>query len=259
MKLRLIAVVAATCGAYAAADAAVLLGVASYANFTQQGLYRIDTNTGAATLIGNTGLVNINGISFDGSTGTLYAYTTTADLYKIDVNTGASILIGANLGIVPEGDIAITGGAAFATNAGQFGSISIGSGAYTTIGAMGNAADDVSGLAFDATGGLFGYSKNGGLEDTLIRIDTATGSATTVGGTGLSSISAVGGLAFDGDLGVMFLTDGAALYSVNTSTGAAGFIGSHGVADFSGLAVIPAPGAGLIFAFGAAASLRRRR
>jgi hypothetical protein len=244
----------------ASAGNSVLLGVASYAPFTQQGLYRIDASTGAATLIANTGLVNINGISFDTVTGTLYAYTTAADLYKIDVNTGAATLLAQVNATVPEGDLAMTSPAsAFAVNAGLFGAISITTGVFAPIGLLGPAGDDISGLALDATGAVFGYAKNGTNADTIVTINPLTGLATTLGPTGFNAASAVGALAFDPAASAMYLSDGANLRLVNTSTGEATLIGAHGVNHLSGLAIIPSPAATGLALVALVGSLRRRR
>lgn len=238
----------------------VLLGVASYAPFSPQGLYSIDASTGAATLIASTGLVNINGISFDTVTGTLYAYTTQADLYKIDVNTGAATLLAQVNATVPEGDLAMTSPAsAFAVNGGMFGSVSITTGVFAPIGMLGTAGDDVSGLALDSTGTLFGYAKNGTNADSIVTIDPVSGLATTLGLTGFDAASSVGAMAFDPATAAMYLSDGMNLRLVNTSTGEATLIGAHGVSNLSGLAVIPSPagtGLALVALVGA---LRRRR
>lgn len=242
------------------AQAAVLLGVASYTQFGVQSLYRIDSVTGAATLIGSTGISRINGITFDTSTGTLWAYTTNADLYKLDVNTGAATLFGAQANTIPEGDITYhSPGLAYVTNGGELGRIAITSGAYTPVGQMGLVADDVSGLEVDDDGSLLGYSKNGTGPDTLIRINPASGVASLIGLTGVSSPSAFGGLALDSATGALFMTDGERLYTVDRFSGAATLIGAHGPTAFSGLEVIPAPaGVGLLAAAGLLAARRRR-
>ena len=243
----------------ASANAGVLLGVASYAPFTQQGLYAIDSISGAATLIGNTGLVNINGIAFNATNGTLYALTTTADWYKLDVNTGASTLISANTGIIPEGDILIGTSGAYAVNGDAFGSLSLNTGAFGFIGNIGDDVSDLSGLAFDDDGSVLGYAKNGSDEDSLVRINPVTGVASAIGLTGINTASNVGGLTRDVDSGELFLTDGSTLFSVNRVTGAATSIGAHGPLNFSGLASIPAPGAmGLVVACAIVGGRRRR-
>lgn len=258
MRISTVAAIAAFCGIAGASHAGVLFGVASYSNFGVMSLYQINSATGVATIVGSTGLRQINGITFDGST--LWAYTLGGDLYKLDVNTGASTLFGAHPLTIPEGDIAFAGpGFAYATNASGFGRVAITGGAYTAIGNMGAAADDVSGLTIDSTGRVLGYSKNGAAEDTLLSIDPATGVATTIGGTGLFSSAAVGGLAFDADSGSLFLSDGNALYTVNASSGAATLVGAHGPLNFSGLAVVPAPGAAALLAGGVLVVSRRRR
>lgn len=242
-----------------AAHAADLYGVASYSQFGTQSLYRIDPITGAASLVGNTGIRQINGLAFDSSTATMYALTTDSKLYRINLLNGASNLIASRADTLPEGDIAFgPDGDFIATRGFELGSLNRSTAGFSPIGGMGAAANDVSGLAFDGSGALFGYAKNGTLEDTLLSINPDTGSASVIGPTGISTAPAVGGLAFDSDLSTLFLSDGASLYSVNRDTGAASLIGAHGVSGFSGLAV-PAPGAAAGLLGLALAAARRRR
>jgi hypothetical protein len=259
-KIALSIAAALACSAAASAGTQnVLLGVASFGPFSTQSLYRIDTATGAASLIGSTGLSNINGIAYEPVTGTLVAYTNAADVFKINVITGAASLIASASGTVPEGDLAIAGSAGYTISGNTFGSLNIWSGAFSPIGDIGPAANDISGLAIDVTGAILGYAKNGSSEDTLVQINAATGLATTIGATGINTASSVGGLAIDPTSGSAFISEGASLYSLNTSTGAASLIGAHGVTGFSGIAFIPTPGAAALLAIVGVAASRRRR
>jgi len=241
-----------------AAEGGVLWGVASYGPFSVQSLYRIDTATGAATVVGSTGVDQINGLAWDSGIGRMFAFTTDGELYTLNLTTGAAQFVAQIPGIFPEGDVVVTGGQFLGNNAGQWGVLDFGSGSFVpSPQPMGAAADDVSGLAVELTGGILGYSKNGAAEDTLIRIDPTTGVAATIGLTGISSSSAVGGMSF-GEDGALYITDGVGLFGVNPATGAAALIGVHGVTGMSGLA-IPTPGVMSLVGLAGLAGLRRKR
>jgi hypothetical protein len=62
-------------------------------------LYTINTTTGAATLVGSTGLAeSLEGIAYDAATNTLYLNTGLNDesLYTLNTTTGAATLVGPN-------------------------------------------------------------------------------------------------------------------------------------------------------------------
>ncbi len=58
-----------------------------------QGLYRVNVTTGAATLIGTHGIVDMFALAFSPSTGLLYGIAANA-LYRLNLTTGAATLIG---------------------------------------------------------------------------------------------------------------------------------------------------------------------
>lgn len=267
MKQRLcgaIATIVATVGMCAGfagaapAPSSVLYGVASFAPFSNQSLYLIDPATGAATLVGNTGVANISGIAWNAAEGRMYALSTDASVYTLNLFTGAATFVSDSPNTLPEGDLAVLGSSLLAVDGGNLVSINPGSGVVSPVGPLGAAVNDVSGLAFNAAGTLFGLSKNGTFEDTIVTINPATGLATTLGGVGFDSPSGVGALAYDPDTDVLFMTDSQRLLSVDQTTGAATVIGSHGLGGFSGLA-IPAPHALGVLLLGVAAAGRRRR
>lgn len=253
-RTTVMAVALLACGASAHA---ALFGVATYASFGTQGLYEIDATNGQASLIGNTGLTQINGIAFDASQGRMYGLTTSGEVHLISLQTGASLLLSDSNTIVPEGDIAFLNGQLYSVNGGSLITIDPTSGVITSVGTMGAAANDISGLVVDGSGRLLGYSKNGTLADTLVSIDTVSGLASTIGELGVNNGSGVGGLTFDALSGTLFLTESTGLFTVNPLTGAASFVGSHGPAGFSGLS-IPTPGTASLLALGII-TLRRRR
>src|SRR5207248_2729921 len=112
-----------------------------------------------------------------------------------------------------------------------------------SVGALGSAGRDTSGLAFRADGVLFGVAYRDTNSDQLITINTATGAATIVGPLGTNvTIPVVGGLEFDPVTGILYYSDNTNLYTVNPATGLATFIGAHGVTGIAGLAAtVPEP------------------
>jgi hypothetical protein len=249
--------IAAVAAFASAANAGMLFGVATFSPFGTQSLYSIDPSTGAATVIGSTGLRQISGLDFDAANNRLMALTSGGDQYAISTATGASTLVVDAAFSVPEGSVAFENGSAYAP---IFDNANVWNGSsWSSLGASGLGAADISGLDFAGTR-LLGLALNGTGTDQLVEFNTTTGAATIVGSTGTNA-STVAGLAFDFEGRSLFMTDGSSLYTLNTSTGAATLVGSHGgVAGFSGLAYVPAPGlvgfvaAGSVLGFG-----RRRR
>jgi len=240
------------------ANAEVLVGVAGFGVSGTQSLYTIDTGNGQATLIGDTGVSEIAGIEWDGST--LWAYTVDSDVYSLSLTDGSATLEADAIDIVPEGGLAFdASGTLFGVDgSGILGTVDPSTGAFFPLGALGPDGNDVSGIAFDVTSGLIGYAKNGTLEDALVLIDTGSGEATTIGATGIDSPGAMGGLDID-ELGTMFLHSGGSLYTVDTGTGLASLVGDSNVGGFSGIVFVPAPGAlGVLGAAGLLATRRRR-
>lgn len=249
-------------GAAAACASGQLFGVGGFGPFATQSLYTIDASTGAATLVGNTGLTEIADIAYDPFSDRMYALTRGADLYTLNRTTGAATLLASVAGTQPEGSLAFDLAASrlLATRSDELGVVNTATAAFSAVGGPGATDDnDFSGLAFNGLGVLYAYAKNGSIEDSLVRIDPTTGVATRVGLTGISSFSAVGGLAFDPVFNGMYLTSGSHLYRVDVNDGSASLIGSHGSGGFSGIAFIPSPGAGMLLGLAAVAAGRRRR
>jgi hypothetical protein len=248
-----------SCGSVVSAG--MLVGVASFDQFSTQSLYAIDSATGAATLIGDTGVSEIVGIAWNGSS--LYAYTRGADLFTINTTTGAGTLVADNFGVVPEGDLAFdSAGALWSVNAGVLGTIDLVTGAFSAVGPIGSAATDVSALVYAPSfngGALIGYAHNGvDNDDAIVGFDLATGAASVLASAGLNEPSNLGGADFDADTGTGFLVLGDTLYSIDFVGGPA-LIGQTGVSGFSGLAVIPAPGMSALAGLAGLVLSRRRR
>ncbi len=113
------------------------------------GLYEINKGTGAATLIGTTGLTSISNLGWNSITRVMYLTNTDADsLYTIDLNTGATTLVGPLSGPTNPSGLAFdpdTGTLYLIDNTtDSFYSINMATGAATLIGATGGG--DLLGL-----------------------------------------------------------------------------------------------------------------
>jgi hypothetical protein len=207
-------------------------------------LYLIDRTTGAATLIGPHGPVEvaIGAIAFDAG-GVLYGISLTeaAQLYRIDVTNGAASAVGPlGIGFVFEGGLVFDAtGRLLGVNQGnaaaaQAFEINTATGAATLIGPAGGQARDLNDLTRNGTL-VYAIDRP---SNTLGTLDVATGGYTPIGGTG-ATIGATGGLAFsdaDGKLYATFEATGG-FYTLDIATGAATLIAVNNV-DY-GLAFAP--------------------
>jgi hypothetical protein len=115
---------------------------------THSSLYSLNLTTGAATLIGSTGLsANVTGLTYDSANNILYAaQDAVAALQILNLSTGAATSVGTGI-----------------------------------------ASAEVDNLAYDSANGLlYGWSDCGGC-GALYSIDTGTGVGTLLSSTGLSS------------------------------------------------------------------------
>lgn len=253
-----LALAGAAIGFASASANAQLFGVGGFSPTGVQSLYSINPATGAATLIGSTGLRQISDIVYSPGTNALIAHTVAGDLFTLNTATGAASLLADGNTLVPESGLALrnSDGRLFTTIFDDLQGSNATPAGWSSIGASGLNSFDVSGLAFDASDRLFGLVSNSTLADELVEFNVSTGAATVIGITGTNSDNTAG-LTFVGSQ--LFASDGASLYSINTTTGAASLIGSHGVAGFSGIAFIPAPGSVALLALSGAIVARRRR
>ncbi|MFQ5864131.1 MAG: choice-of-anchor D domain-containing protein [bacterium] len=202
-------------------------------------LLRIDPATGAATVIGATGLSAVPGLAIDSNGRIFGAEASTGKLYRIDAATGAATFA-TNPGL------SFLDGIAFDKNDNLYGvdvnrdlyKINPTTGAATLIG---NTGENISGLAFDPTTGTLWASAGGWnavVKDGIYTINKNTGAATLVGKTGLGG--GTPDLLCD-KYGNLWAVKGGGrgpnkLIRINKSTGAGTVIGSTGVPSVSGLA-----------------------
>ncbi len=120
-------------------------------------LYSVNLTTGAASLIGNYGVNDLFGLTFDTANNTLYGFATNQNVYTINVSTGASTILSGNHGLYP-------GGAAYvaatdtiylqAAGGGGVNTIDAVTGAGTFFSAGAGAIND-NGLTWDVARGRF--------------------------------------------------------------------------------------------------------
>jgi hypothetical protein len=233
-----------------------LYGVASFSSFGSQSLYAIDASTGAATLIGNTGLRQITGLDWDSASNRLVALTASGDQFSVNTATGMSTLIVDGAFGTPEGSVAMVAGTAYTT---IFDNLHSWTGAsWQQVGpSLLPAGADISGLDFSPAL-VLGLATNGSAADQLVSFNLGTGAATIIGATGTNA-SSVAGLAYNFLGDTWYMTDGSSLFSLDTTTGAASLLGAHGVTGFSGIAFVPAPGSAALLGMSALVLTRRRR
>ena len=206
-------------------------------------LLRIDTATGAGTMIGNSG-VSANGAAADNAGRILSGGGNPDQIIVIDPVTGAGSVFltttGRPTSFFIRGMAVSASGVLYVvlsqidTGAiDTLATIDMITGAYTVIGPTGRP--DLQALAFSPGGGLYAIGINSG--GRLYRLDPATGAATLIGG---------GNFGGD-DQSLEFLPDGTALAcrfglrSVDVATGLTTLIGPVGMFDVRGMAYVPAP------------------
>lgn len=141
-------------------------------------IYTLNLGTGAATLVGATGLTDLFGLAYDTANNTLYGSTSGGAFYSIDTTSGTPTLVGNNSNY--------TGGLAYnATNdtmyeyvagSGTLYSIDLGTGAATLVSSGPGFINDGA-FTWDPVSGIFWVDEWGGKVDQL---NSAFTSETTV-------------------------------------------------------------------------------
>lgn len=235
----------------------------------ESGFYSYEQGSGTASLIGEIPR-SLIGIDFAGD-GMLYGITTFGngnDFYRINASTGESTLVG-NTGLtgIIEGDLAYD-----ATTNQLFGNygdsmtnslytINLATGVATVVGP--SEEDDISGLAFDQAGRLWGVDTNvgGSRVADLVEIDKTTGDVLSRSSLGIQVNGPLIGMDINDLTGELFMAmDNGNFYSIDTVAGSATFVDTHGVMTATGLAYgIPAPSSVLALMGAGLLGARRRR
>ena len=158
-------------------------------------LYVVDVETGAATLIGPTGVGMLTVLAF--SLGTLYAMgSADQTLYRINPATGAAIAV-FNTGYSSTGDLAFdTDGSLYLTTGSQLVRLDVAHSQAKLVGDHG--VSGMVGLGLDYTGGFIGLQ--GSDADGTARLYTihkSTGAATLIGDVTDATAYGAAGLSFD--------------------------------------------------------------
>jgi hypothetical protein len=151
-------------------------------------LSKINTTTGAVTLVGPTGLAalaNVAGMAWDYTTSTMYAVSA-ANLYTVNLTTGLFTLVGAT-GLTTPIDLLAhpTTGQLYTVDIGpdNFYSINKASGASTLIGSLNYPISFAQGMDFDnASSVAYMCAYVSGGVNTIRTVDLATGNTTQVSG-----------------------------------------------------------------------------
>lgn len=218
-------------------------------------LIRIDTNSGAGTLVADLSASPLDVATQGGKLWVLATGVGVDRLLSIDAWTGTVLEQRSFATSLPGGEGAMdfaADGMALAvkvtSSTGTLFRIDMRRTNVLQITKEGGLAPSLDGLAFDTNGTLHGLSQNAG-GFTLYMVDTNTGATTAIGPLGVQfpgTGGAVAGLAFAPD-GSLFAAAGnpteSRLYRVNKLTGAAALIGSVGFGGVSGIRFfVPPPG-----------------
>jgi hypothetical protein len=152
------------------------------------GIFTIDINAGAASLVGLTGIHDLAGVAFHPTSGQLFGLKNQGGLYSINQLTGAATFIGNTTfegGYVDRGLVFSPSGRLFGfTHSGALYQIDTATGSVAPVGGSGNPVNLLSeDAAFTSAGELFATDFAG----TIFRTDPLTGNGTVVGSTGLGS------------------------------------------------------------------------
>jgi len=119
-------------------------------------IYTLNLSTGAATLVGATGLTDLFGLAYDTANNTLYGSDSGGSFYSINTSNGTPTLIGNNGNYT--GGLAYNAGNntmyEYAAGSGTLYSIDLGTGAATLVSSGPGFIDD-GGITWDPVLGIF--------------------------------------------------------------------------------------------------------
>lgn len=195
------------------------------------GLFRINTSTGAGTLVGNgiSGVTsNTVGLAYNTATGVLYG-SRWATLLEIQVDGSAAVDLGGvgNEALAYDDDAGILYGCLN----GDFRTINPADG--TVAIALTDPGQDVEGLAVDpATGDVYGLAP--GTPASLMKYDKVSNTWSTVGSTGMEMDDP--GLAYHPVRKLLYALDAnsASIYTIDPADATTTLVGPHGISGVGG-------------------------
>ncbi len=248
-------------GLAAAAMAPASLSYAINFDFSNSGLFLADRNTGTATLIGNTGVNELNSLTW--AEGQLVAARglSGGSLYTINTSTGAATLLTNITGIGLTGTIR-----GLAYRNGDFFAVASDVSTFTNdrlVRITGGVAEAIAvttgfqglqALTFADDGTLYAWDTSQG----LVTIDPISGVVSDLNGSA-GTLFSLQTLFFDG--GQLYGYDTTGSYSINTSTGVATLIAAstNSWRDFRGAEAVPEPMTMAVLAGAGLLAARRRR
>jgi hypothetical protein len=211
------------------------------------GLYKVNSVTGTATLVGASGVNGSTvGLSPSGTPGVLYG-SSPFGLTRVNADGSGSTHIGT------QGIEALAYDAAnnilYGQLNGDFFTINQATGAK--IDNVADAPEDMDGMDF-GRGGVFAISDN---TDRLFFYNPGTNAWSLIGALGVAINNP--GLAYDSDADVLYAIGGSSLLRIDPNTGAATVVGAHGLGDVGGgmafvsdRAAVPEPSVAALLALG---------
>lgn len=239
-----------------------LYGVQSTDSNDQNGIFRIDPATGAATKITslshNSSLVGATFLRGELYVSDMLAFNPTNFYGTVDINTGVFNGIHDQNwdlnwhGLASSEALGVT----FSISQ-QMNNTLVMTDLDGNITYIGPTGIDGRGMAYDNTNGIL-YAINYS-DASLYTVDIHTAEATRIGPTGIPSDMV--GLAYDEFTQTLYLNEGDetnSLYTVDVTTGAATLVGPNGFGLIDGLAWIPEPSSIGLLGLGAMFMLRRK-
>jgi hypothetical protein len=220
-------------------------------------LYRIDLGSGAATLIGDTGIADVEGLALRGDGALFGVSDATDELVTCNPTTGACTAVGAlGVGVSDPGLAFACNGTLYMSTEdpgvtveggtpGDLYRVDTATGVATLVGSLGNDFDGHSiaqgPSSASCPSGMYALDGNGnGDVPRLGCVDLTTGAVTVVGGVGVV-VDGQPAIDFDanGTLWMVEDLDGSDIYTVNLTTAAATDVGDIAPAGvgFDGLAI----------------------